>query len=721
VFKKNRFDRNERKRTVEMSVVRIEVQDRIAVIVIDNPPVNALGPGVAEGVIDAVNRADADPAIKAMVLMGAGRSFIAGADIRQFGKGAVRPPIGQRAPDLLDLTAKPIVAAIHGYALGGGLEYALACHYRLAAAGARVGLPEVLIGAIPGGGGTQRLPRLVGPRAALDLIVSGRHVRAIEAVKLGIVDDLLPEGSDLRAAAVAFAQRVADVRPLPRVRDQTVRLREARDDPDLFDAKRRSIARRARNQQVPYSAIAAVEASCSLPFEEGLRLEQQLFEALESTVEAQALRHVFFAEHEASKLPEVPNDTQTVPIASVAIIGAGTTGAGIAMACADAGLPVKLLDAMPGALGESMRRIRRTYDVGVARGRLSAFEAEQRLGHIEAVQDYAAIRDCDAAIEAVFENLDTKKAVFAELDVAMNPRALLLTNTSVFDVDLIADATRRPERVVGAHFFSPANVMKLLEVVNGARTAPSTLLSTMQLGRRLGKTCVVVKNCDGFLTRRSRTPFTNEMVMLLEEGALPEQVDRVMVRFGYPRGPFAVSDLAGLDIAHAIRMRRAADDPNFRMLPIADRLVEMGRLGQKTGAGWYRYDAGNRTPHPDPMVAQVIREQLDATGVAARAISDEEILRRLHFSSVNECCRILEHGLVYRASDIDVAWIHGFGFPRYRGGLMFWADGIGAAEIHRQVCAWQQAFGDRWAPTPLLRKVAEQGALLRELKGRRRA
>jgi 3-hydroxyacyl-CoA dehydrogenase len=710
--------KNERKRIVEMSLVRMEVQDGIAVIVIDHPPVNALSPGVAEGVIDAVNRADADPTIKAMVLMGAGRSFIAGADIRHFGKGTVRPPIGQRASDLLDQTTKPIVAAIHGYALGGGLEYALACHYRIAAAGVRVGLPEVLIGAIPGGGGTQRLPRLIGPHAALDIIVSGRHVPAMEAVKLGIVDDLIPEGSDLRAAAVAFAQRIADVRPLPRVRDQTVKLQEAHDDPDLFDAKRRSIARRARNQQVPYSAIAAVEASCSLRFEEGLRLEQQLFEALESTVEARALRYAFFAEREALKLLDVPNDTQTVPIESVAIIGAGTTGAGIAIACANAGLPVKLFDSMPGALAESMRRIRRTYDVSVARGRLSAFEAGRRLGHIEGVHSYAAVRDCDVAIEAVFENLDAKKAVFTELDAVMKPGALLLTNTSAFDIDLIADATRRPQSVAGAHFFSPTNVMKLLEVVNGARTAPSTLLSTMQLGRRLRKTCVVVRNSDGFLTSRSRAPFANEMVLLLEEGALPEQVDRLMVEFGYPMGPFAVSDLAGLDIAHAIRMRRAAEDPNFQSLPIADRLVEMGRLGQKTGAGWYRYDAGNRTPHPAREVTRVIREYLDASGVAARAIPDQEILHRLLFSSVNECCRILEEGLAYRASDIDVAWIHGFGFPRYRGGLMFWADGIGAAEIHRQVCGWHQAFGDRWAPAPLLREVAESGALLRELKGR---
>jgi 3-hydroxyacyl-CoA dehydrogenase len=707
--------------TVEVSLVRMEVHEGIAVIVIDNPPYNALNPGVAEGVIAAVRRADADPAIKAMVLMGAGRSFIAAADIRQFGKGMVRPPIGQRAPDLLDQTTKPIVAAMHGYALGGGLEYAMACHYRIAVAGTRVGLPEVLIGAIPGGGGTQRLPRLIGPRAALDLIVSGRRVRAMEAVKLGIIDDLVPEGSDLSAAAIAFAQRIADVRPLPRVRDQTVKLQEAHDDPGLFDAKRRSIARRARNQKVPYSAIAATEASCSLPFEDGLRLERKLFEELESTVEARALRYVYYAEREASRLPDLPDDTRALLVQSVAIIGAGTTGAAIAIACADAGLPVKLLDAMPGAIADSMQRIRRNYDVSVARGRLSAFEAEQRLGHIEGVHSYADIHDCDAAIEAVFENIDLKKAVFAELDSVMKPEALLLTNTSAHDIDVIAAATRRPQSVAGAHFFSPANLMKLVEVVNGARTSASTLASTMQFGRRLGKTCVVVKNREGFLTRRSRTPLTDEMVLLLEEGALPEQVDRVMVEFGFPLGPFAVSDRAGLDIAQAIRVRRAATDPNFRPLPIADRLVEMGRLGPKTGAGWYRYQEGNRTPHPDPVVAQVIREHLDASGVARREIPDQEILHRLLFASVNECCRILQEGLVYRAADIDVAWIHGFGFPRYRGGLMFWADGIGAAEVYRQVSVWHQGFGGRWEPAPLLREVAESGTLLRELKGRYRA
>ncbi|MBK9608563.1 MAG: enoyl-CoA hydratase/isomerase family protein [Betaproteobacteria bacterium] len=708
---------NDLDRNVAASLVRMAVQDGVAVIVIDNPPVNALGPGVPEGVIDAVNRAAVEPSIKAIVLMGAGRNFIAGADIRHFGTGMTRPPVGQRAPDLLDQSAKPIVAAIHGYALGGGLEYALACHYRIATAGARVGLPEVLIGAIPGGGGTQRLPRLIGPRAALDMIVSGRHVSAMEAVKLGLLDDLVPEGSDLRAAAVAFAQRIAGLQPLPRVRDMSAKLREAQDDPGLFDAKRQAIAHKARNQQVPYAAIAAVEASCALPFADGLRHERHLFETLETTVEARALRYAFFAEREAAKLPDVPAATPAAAIASVAIIGAGTMGAGIAIACADAGLTVKLFDSMPGALAESLTRIRRTYDVAFARGRLSAFEASQRLGRIEAVHSYAAIRDCEVAIEAVYEDLDTKKAVFAELDAAMKPGALLLTSTSGFDIDLIAGTTQRPQNVAGTHFFSPANVTKLLEVVIGSRTAPAALLTTVRLGRRLGKTCVVARTCEGFLTGRSRAPLDTEMVLLLEEGALPEQVDRVLVDFGYAMGPFAASDLAGLDVAQALRARRAPADPGRSALPIAERLVALGRLGQKTGAGWYRYQEGNRTPHPDPVVAQVIRDQQQAAGIKSRTIADGEILHRLLFGAVNECCRVLEEGLVYRASDIDVAWLHGFGFPRYRGGLMFWADGIGAAEIHRQVSAWHKEYGERWAPAPLLAEVARMGTLLHEQTG----
>ncbi len=699
-----------------MSVVRLEVDGNVGVIVVDNPPVNALGPGVGDGIVGALARAEADPTIVAMVLIGAGRSFIAGADIRQFGKGIVRPPIGERPSDRIDDTTKPIVAAIHGYALGGGLEYALACHYRIATADAKVGLPEVLIGILPGGGGTQRLPRLIGPGAALDLILSGRHVPAPEALALGIVDALVAVGSDLRTEAIALAARMASVRPLSRLRDKSGALQPGRDDPAMFDVKRKTVARAARNQQAPQLCIAAVEASTVLGFDEGLQFERKLFETLETSDEARGLRYAFFAEREAAKLLDVPKDVAVPPLTSVAIVGAGTMGVGIAMACAHAGLPVKLLDVAPETLGRGMQRIRQNYAASVSRGRLTESLAQTRSALITPVTTYADIANCDVAIEAVFEDLSVKQDVFARLDALMPPGALLLTNTSAFDIDLIATATSRPQDVAGAHFFSPANVMKLLEVVRGQHTAARTLAGTMALGRKLGKTCVVVRNCEGFLTSRSRTPFGNEMLLLLEEGAQPGQVDRVMVEFGYPMGPFAVSDLAGLDIGYAWRRRRAERDPHYRKLPIADRLVEMGRLGQKTGAGWYRYAEGDRTPQDDPVVAQVITKFCAAAGAGPRAISDSEILHRLLFSAVNESCRIIAEGLVYRASDIDVAWIHGFGFPRYRGGLLFWADGIGAAVVLRQIEEWHERYGARWSPAPLLREAVAKGIPLRELK-----
>jgi 3-hydroxyacyl-CoA dehydrogenase len=699
-----------------MSLVRFETDHDVALIVVDNPPVNALSPGVGEGIVAALRCAEADPAITAIVLIGAGRSFIAGADIRQFGKGVVRPPIGQRPSDIIDCAAKPVVAAIHGYALGGGLEYALACHYRIASAAAKVGLPEVLIGILPGGGGTQRLPRLIGAKAALDLIVSGRHVNAAEALQLGIIDAMVESDALLRAAAIDFARQVADHRPLPRVAERTAALEEARSDPDLFDAKRRAVARHARNQQAPYHCIAAVVASTTMPFDEGLHFERKLFETLENAPEARGLRYAFFAEREAAKLPDAAPGTAVPAIASVAIVGAGTMGAGIAMSCADAGLSVRLLDSNPQALASGIARIRQNYATTVSRGKLSVATMEQRIARIAPAADYEAIGDCDVAVEAVFEDLGVKQNVFATLDRAMKPGSLLLTNTSAFDIDDIAASTRRPQDVAGAHFFSPANVMRLLEVVRGKATSPATLAATMALGKKLGKINVVVRNAEGFLTSRSRAPFTTEMVVLLEEGALPEQIDRVMVEFGYPMGPFAVGDLAGLDIGYATRLRRAAHDPGYRTLPIADRLVEMGRLGQKTGAGWYRYAEGDRMPRADPAVAAVIAEFCADAGRTPRAISDEEILHRLLFGAVNECCRILEEGLVYRASDIDVAWVHGFGFPRYRGGLMFWADGIGAGTIYGQVQRWHRQHGERWAPAPLLRDTAEAGGSLRELK-----
>jgi len=690
----------------------MERQGDIGVIVVNYPPVNALGPGVAEGIKDCLARGNTDPAIMAMVLIGAGRSFIAGADIRGFGTNRPRLPLGQRVYDVLDGSEKPVVAAIHGYALGGGLEIAMACHYRIALPSARVGLPEVLIGILPGGGGTQRLPRLIGPKAALDMIVTGRHVPAAEARRLGIIDEVLPENSDLRESAVAFATRIIDVRPLPRVRDRATKL----EDVGLFDAMRKSIARRARNQTAPYHCIAAVEAACSLSFDDGCRREADLFKELENSAEARALRYAFFIEREVARLPDISANTAVREFATAAVVGAGTMGGGIAMSFADYGFPVKIMDATPEALERGMQRIRDNYATSVRRGSLAEEEMRRRLARIEPVAGYDDISDSDIVIEAVFEEMDVKKPIFAKLDEVMKPGALLLSNTSALDVDQLAAMTKRPQDVAGTHFFSPANVMKLLEVVRGAKSSPQTLLSAMQMGRRIGKLSAMAGNTDGFVANRSRAPFNSEMVILLEEGCLPEQVDKVMVDFGYPMGPFAVGDLAGLDVGAAGRRRRAAANPDYRKLPIADRLVEMGRYGQKTGAGWYRYQPGDRTPHPDPEVAAIIRQVAAEMGVPQKAFTDQEILHRLLFSSVNEACRILEEGKAYRASDVDVMWLHGFGFPRYRGGLFYWADGIGVRDVYNQIANWHQQYGERWAPSQLLRELAEANTPFRDAK-----
>ena len=699
----------------ENTLVRFENVDGIGVVTIDNPPVNALSPGVPEGIVESIERGNADPAIKAMVLIGAGRSFIAGADIRTFGNRP--PPVpGRRPHQILDASQKPVVAAIHGYALGGGFELALAANYRIAVPSAKVGLPEVLIGILPGSAGTQRLPRLIGPKAALDMIVTGRHVPAEEAYRLGIIDELVPEGGDLRQAAIAFARRVADTRPLPRIRDHDEKLAEAKSDPGMFEAMRKSIARRARNQKAPYHCIQSVENACTMPFDDGVVRERELFDELENSAEAKALRYAFFAEREVGRLPDIPRATPLRPIKTAAIVGAGTMGGGISMSFAEFGFPVKLLEASQEALDRGLARIRANYETSVRRGSLSEAEMNRRLALIEPVTSYDDIKDCDVVIEAVFERIPVKEEVFKKLDEVMKPGALLYSNTSGIDIDIMANATSRPQDVAGTHFFAPANVMKLFEVVKGAKSAPDTLATGMDLGRKIGKISAMAGNGDGFVANRSRTPFGIEMIIMLEEGCLPEQVDKVMVDFGYPIGPFATADLSGLDIGYDSRQRRAAQNPNYRKMPIADAIVERGRLGQKTGAGWFRYEPGDRTPRPDPEVAQIINEKAAEMGVEQREFSDEEILRRLLFASVNEACRILDEGKAYRASDIDVMWLNGFGFPRYRGGLMYWADGIGVGEVYRQIAAWHQQYGERWAPSPFLRRLAETNTPFRDAK-----
>ena len=696
-------------------VVRFEIEDGIGVVSIDNPPVNALGPGVRDGIIEALEAGDGDPAVKAMVMIGAGRTFIAGADIRQFGKP--RPAPKRPVPDVLDQSSKPVVAAIHGFALGGGLEHALACHYRIAVPSAKVGLPEVLIGILPGGGGTQRLPRLIGPKRALEMMLSGRHVPAEEAKALGIIDAIVP-GKDLRAEAIAYARAIADRRPLPRVRDKTDRLEEARADPGMFEATRKAIARKAGKQKAPQHCILCVEAAVSQPFEDGIATERRLFAELENSEEAKALRYAFFAEREVAKIPGLAKDLALPEIKTAAVVGAGTMGGGIAMSFADHGFAVKLLDASAEVVAKGLQRIRNTYATSVRRGSLTQAEMDRRLALIEPVEGYDAIAQCDAVIEAVFEEMPVKQEVFAKLDAVMKPGALLFSNTSALDIDAIAGVTSRPEAVAGTHFFVPANVMKTFEVVNGAKTAPVTLAAAMKLGRDIGKISAYAGNCDGFVANRTRIPFNLEQGLMIEEGALPEQVDRVMVEFGYPVGPFTVNDMSGLDISYATRKRRAAADPKYRGLPITDRLVELGRLGQKTGAGWYRYQPNDRTPIVDPAVHEIIKTVVGELGTPQRSFSDEEVLKRLLFSSVNEACKILEEGKALRASDIDVMWLNGFGFPRYRGGLMYWADQIGARQVYNQVAVWHQRYGARWKPSALLQELAEAGGSLREVKGR---
>ena len=697
----------------EQTVVRFEVRDGIGIITIDNPPVNALGPGVADGIMAALDKGEADPAVKAFVMIGAGRTFIAGADIRQFGKARVAPT--KRTYDVLDQGRKPVVAAIHGYALGGGLENALACHYRVAVPAAKVGLPEVQIGILPGGGGTQRLPRLIGPKLALDMIVSGRHVAADEAKALGIIDAIVP-GKDLLAEAIAFAKGIADKRPLPRVRDLTAKLAEAKSEPGMFDAARKNYARKMRGQPAPEKCIQAVEAACKEPFDQGIATERRLFSELENTDEAKALRYAFFSEREIARIPGLPKDLKLPEIKTMAVVGAGTMGGGIAMSFADAGMPVKLLDASKEAVDKGIERIRANYAASVKRGSLSQTEMDTRLALIEPVTEMAAIADCDAVIEAVFERMPVKKEVFAKLDAAMKPDALLFTNTSALDIDEIAGATKRPEKVAGTHYFVPANVMKLFEVVNGSKTSPATLAAAMKLGRDINKISGYAGNCDGFVANRSRITFNLEQGLMIEEGALPDQIDKVMEDFGYPVGPFKVNDMSGLDVSYDTRKRRAAENPKYRNLPITDAIVEAGRLGQKSGAGWYRYETGDRTPHVDPALTTLIKETAAKLGIAQRAFSNDEILQRLLFGSINECCKIIEEGKAIRASDIDVMWLHGFGFPRYRGGVMYWADTIGAREIYNQVAAWHQRYGDRWRPSKLLQEIAETGAKLHEAK-----
>ncbi len=693
--------------------------DNVGIITLDNPPVNGLSFAVRRGLADTIDAALSDDTIEAIVITGAGAMFCGGADIRQFGHPP--PPNAANLPQVIDhmeAGGKPVVAAIHGVAAGGGLEVALGCHHRLATTNTRVGLPEVTLGFVPGAGGTVRLPRLIGVQKALEVIVTGRLLPSKEAETLGILDRLVDgTAEDVRDAAVAFARTlVRNPDAIRRVSDQEDGLREARDNPRLFDEFRVSIAKRARGYRAPYACIECVERTVALPFAEAVRKERETFLGLVASDESMSLRHAFFAEREASKISDVPRDTPTRPIETAAVLGCGTMGGGIAMSFANAGIPVTIFDNSQEALDRGITVVRRNYAATVTKGRMSQSVMDQRMALIAPTLNQADVATTDIVVEAVFEDLDLKQEVFRALDAICKPATILATNTSTLDVNALAAATTRPQHVMGTHFFSPANVMRLVECVRGEATSVETLASVRQLAKRLGKVGVFVGVGDGFVGNRMLYAYRRQAEFLLEEGALPQDVDRVLVEFGFPMGPFQIADLAGLDVGWRVRRRQATSrPPHLRYSPIADRLCERGRFGQKTGAGWYRYESGHRAPIPDPVVEDLIVDVATEQGVQRQPIPDSDIVPRCLYPLVNEGAKILSEGLAARSSDIDVIWLHGYGFPRYRGGPMFWADQVGLSTVYDTMSRLAEQHGEWLEPAPLLAELATAGRRFRDL------
>lgn len=687
--------------------VEYETRGGVAVVAVNNPPVNALSAGVPQGIVDGVRRAEADADVRAIVLVGAGRGFIAGADIAEF----FNPPEGENATifdaiDALEGAAKPTVAGVHGAALGGGLEVALACHYRCGAAGSRYGLPEVKLGLLPGAGGTQRLPRLVGPERALPLIASGDFVPVDEAKALGIVDRIVD--GDVVEGAAAFARELADRGAPPRrIRDiATPKPASA----SFFDDFRKSIARRQRGFLAPFHIIECVRAAVELPFDEGMARERELFDECHRSDKARAQIHLFFAERAANKVPDVPRGTPAKKVERAAVLGAGTMGGGIAMNFLNAGIPVTLVERDRAALDRGLGVVRGNYEATARKGRLTQDEVEARMALLRPTVDYDAIADADIVVEAVFEEMDVKKEVFRKIDGIAKDGAILATNTSTLDVNEIAAVTKRPEAVIGTHFFSPANVMRLLENVRGDRSAPETIAAVMEIGKRIGKVPVLVGVCDGFVGNRMLAHYGRQAHDMLLEGALPQEVDGALYEFGLAMGPFAMGDLAGLDVGWRIRKRRMAElGLNRSEDPVGDALCERGRFGQKTGAGWYKYEKGARAPIPDPEVEAMIRAESERRGVARREIGAEEIVERCMYQLVNEGAKILEEGIAARASDIDVIYANGYGFPRWRGGPMFHADLVGLGRVYDSVSRYYDELGEAWRPAPLLERLARAG------------
>jgi 3-hydroxyacyl-CoA dehydrogenase len=671
----------------------------VLIVKSNNPPVNALGHAVRKGLVAAIEEAEGDDSVKAVVIACEGQTFFAGADVSEFGTPkAFEQPMLPNVVDAIENCSKPVVAAIHGTALGGGLEVALGCHYRVAVPSAKLGVPEVKLGLLPGAGGTQRLPRVAGVGKALEMAATGKMISAREACDVGLVDRIV-EG-DLLPHAVAYADEVKDIRPLPKSSERDEKLQEARDNPGLFDEFRKANARRFRGFEAPEANIQCIEAAVTKPFAEGVVVERTKFMELMSGTQARAQQYFFFAERKASKIEGIAEDIRPRDIKKVGVIGAGTMGGGISMNFLSAGIPVTIVETAQEALDRGTGVMRKNYEATAAKGRITADQVEQAMGLLTPTLDFAALADCDLVIEAVFEQMEIKKDIFTRLDQTVKQGAILASNTSYLNIDEIAAVTSRPQDVVGLHFFSPANVMKLLEVVRGAKTADDVLVTAMKLAKKIGKVAVVAGVCHGFIGNRMLMPRQIEATKLLLEGATPEQVDRVHVEFGMPMGPFQMADLAGVDIGwHR--------DPN-RIENVRDALCAIDRWGQKKGAGFYDYD-DKRRPSPSAKVQSIIEEFAEKQGVTRRQISDEEIVQRTLYTMVNEGAKILEEGMAQRASDIDVVWVYGYGWPVYRGGPMFWADSEGLARIVDGLQAQEQRMGSDFSFSQLLLDKAQKG------------
>jgi 3-hydroxyacyl-CoA dehydrogenase len=696
-------------------LVRYEVSDRVAVIIIDNPPVNALSPGVPEGISEGVERAAGDASVDAVVLIGAGTTFVAGADINIFKQLTTREQSIARSRSVharlrkIEDAGKPIVAAIHGTALGGGLEFAMACHYRVAVASAKVGQPEVLLGIIPGAGGTQRLPRLCGAPLALEMCTDGRPVSAGRAQKEGIIDAIVD--GDLRQGAIDFARQKAVAGERRKTRELHDKIADRAAALAAVQATRSALAKTSRGARAPFVAVDAIEAGITMDFDAGSEREIELFADCVLSIESRAMRHLFFAEREVARIPDVPKDTPTRDITRAAIIGAGTMGGGIAMAYANAGIPVLLKDVDQPALDRGLATIRKNYESTAAKGKMTADAMARTMALITPTTSDDGFGDVDIVVEAVFENMDLKKSTFAGLSSVTRPDCILASNTSTLDIDEFAQASGRPAQVVGHHFFSPANVMKLLEIVRGKETSREVIATSLKLAKKLNKVGVVVGNCFGFVANRMLAYYMREAYLLLEEGASVPQVDNALTTFGMPVGPFGMQDIAGIDVGWRIRQylksvgKTRAEGPQSA---VPDRLYELGRYGQKTNAGWYKYEPGSRTRIPDPLVEEIAADEARKRGIARRAISDEEIIARITTALANEGARVLQDGFAIRASDIDVVYVHGFGFPRHRGGPMFYADTVGVPTVLARVEEYRARFGDYWEPAPLLQRLAAE-------------